>query len=550
MKAKISRGAGFRGALNYVLNPEKDARRVGGNLAGATPRELSAEFSQVRALRPDIARPVWHCSLSLPPGEHLDDHQWQQVTSDYMQRMGFSDATPWIAVRHQDTEHEHIHIVASRIGLDGKIWLGQRDVHRAIDVTQALERAHGLTVTPGLRHRAERRAETAAERGRATDDGFMSVRRQIQRAIDRELPDRPTAAELAKRLETDGIEMRVHMASTGRVSGVSFAVGNQAYKGSALGKRYSWTGLQRAGMVCSDAASLKPYRAEPAGQGRAEEPPAPAPKPAPEPATAEQPAAAEPPATAEQPTETAPPQPSIWLRAKARVSEIWHQWRTQPQAETPPPAPEAEKRRQDEQRQAEQRQRIEVEAAAAAAAKQRADEWLEQQRRQAEAEEQRQDERRASDDKARRATTGSFRVVINKADLDRAQAYVISIGGARTAEIGKYVGKSTLVVDAVDADNLCAVAEALRQRYPNKPIVIDGWNNESRAQQVATDVSGCEAVAISLTPSKYGILSTEVCATVAMAEARARQKMQPQPEPEPEQPKYRPPRPPSYPRPG
>lgn len=129
----------------------------------------------------------------------------------------------------------------------------------------------------------------------------------------------------------------------------------------------------------------------------------------------------------------------------------------------------------------------------------------------------------------------SFRVVGGEAALDRANGYVISIGGARTAEIGKYVGKSTLVVDAVDADNLCAVAEALRQRYPNKPIVIDGWNNESRAQQVATDVSGCEAVAISLTPSKYAILSTEVCATVAMAEARARQKMQ-----QPEQPQYRP----------
>lgn len=539
MKAKVMRGAGFRGALNYVLNPEKDARRVGGNMAGATPRELAREFAAVRQLRPDIAKPVWHCSLSLPPGERLDGEKWEAIAADFMGRMGFDpDATPWIAVRHQDTGHEHIHIVASRVGLDGKVWLGQWEARRAIETTQALERAHGLTVTPGLRSRADRRGETAAERGRAVDDGFMSVRRQIQRAIDRELPDRPTAAELAKRLAADGIEMRVHTASTGRVSGVSFAVGNQAYKGSALGKRYSWTGLQRAGMVCSDAASLKPYRAEPAaGQGRAEEPPAPAPKPAPEPAAAE------------QPTETTPPQPSnIWLRAKARVSEIWHQWRPQPQAETPPPAPEAEKRRQDEQRQAEQRQRIEAEVAAAAAAKQRADEWLEQQRRQAEAEEQRQDERRASDDKARRSTTGSFRVVINKADLDRAQAYVISIGGARTAEIGKYIGKSTLAIDAVDADNLCAVAEALRRRYPDKPIVIDGWNNESRAQQVATAVNGCEAVAISLTPSKYGILSTEVCATVAMAEARARQKMQPQPQPEPEQPKYKPP--PSYPRPG
>ncbi|WP_373870448.1 relaxase/mobilization nuclease domain-containing protein, partial [Aeromonas caviae] len=36
---------------------------------GSDPRELSREFSAVRQLRPDIGKPVWHCSLSLPPGE-------------------------------------------------------------------------------------------------------------------------------------------------------------------------------------------------------------------------------------------------------------------------------------------------------------------------------------------------------------------------------------------------------------------------------------------------------------------------------------------------
>ncbi|WP_373870305.1 relaxase/mobilization nuclease domain-containing protein, partial [Aeromonas caviae] len=37
------------------------------------------------------------------------------MTADFMQRMGFDQTnTPWVAVRHQDTDKDHIHIVASR----------------------------------------------------------------------------------------------------------------------------------------------------------------------------------------------------------------------------------------------------------------------------------------------------------------------------------------------------------------------------------------------------------------------------------------------------
>ncbi|WP_111987089.1 relaxase/mobilization nuclease domain-containing protein [Escherichia coli] len=53
--------------------------------------------------------------------------------------MGFDQTnTPWVAVRHQDTDKDHIHIVASRVGLDGKVWLGQWEARRAIEATQSL----------------------------------------------------------------------------------------------------------------------------------------------------------------------------------------------------------------------------------------------------------------------------------------------------------------------------------------------------------------------------------------------------------------------------
>ncbi len=133
----------FRGALNYVFDVGKEAthtknaERVGGNMSGNDPRELSREFSAVRQLRPDIGKPVWHCSLSLPPCERLSAEKWEAVAADFMQHMGFDqNNTPWVAVRHQDTDKDHIHIVASRVGLDGKVWLGQWEARRAIEATR------------------------------------------------------------------------------------------------------------------------------------------------------------------------------------------------------------------------------------------------------------------------------------------------------------------------------------------------------------------------------------------------------------------------------
>ena len=282
MKAKVSRGGGFRGALNYVfdvgreVSHTKNAERIGGNMSGQAPRELSREFSAVRQLRPDIGKPAWHCSLSLPPGERLTTEKWEVVASDFMQRMGFDQSnTPWVAVRHQDTDKDHIHILASRIGLDGKVWLGQWEARRAIVATQELEHIHGLTLTPGLGDvRAERRKLTDKEINMAVRTGEEPPRQRLQRLVDEAVRDKPTAAELAERLQAAGVGVRANLASTGRMNGFSFEIDGIPFKGSDLGKNYTWTGLQKIGMrydEVRDRAGLERFRTAVADRGECQD---------------------------------------------------------------------------------------------------------------------------------------------------------------------------------------------------------------------------------------------------------------------------------------
>ena len=282
MKAKVSRGGGFRGALNYVFDAgseathTKNAERVAGNMAGDSPRELAQEFAAVRQLRPDIEKPVWHCSLSLPAGERLSADKWETVAGDFMQRMGFDqDATPWVAVRHQDTDNDHIHILASRVSLDAKVWLGQWEARRAIEATQALEQAHGLTLTPGLGEaRAEKKQLTAQEINMAVRTGNEPPRQQLQRLLDEAIKDKPTAPELAERLQAAGVGVRANIASTGRMNGFSFELEGVQFKSSDLGKGYTWGSLQTAGVTYEqtrDSASLERFRPTTANRAKRED---------------------------------------------------------------------------------------------------------------------------------------------------------------------------------------------------------------------------------------------------------------------------------------
>lgn len=245
MKSKVLRGSGFGGAIRYVTGAGKDAERVAGNLSGQTARQLTSEFAISRELRPDISRPVWHASLSLPAGEHLETDRWQTVVEEYMQGMGLDpDNHQFLAVRHSDTDYDHVHVVASRIGLDGSVFHGKWEAKQSIGLTQQLEQRHGLTQTQGY-YKKDRKTLSHNELNMAARTGKEPPRQALQRLVDEAAADGPTAATFAERLTASGVTVRPNVAGTGRLNGFSFEYDGISYKASDLGKKYGWKQLQQ-----------------------------------------------------------------------------------------------------------------------------------------------------------------------------------------------------------------------------------------------------------------------------------------------------------------
>lgn len=256
MKPKVTRGRGFRGALDYAFDEgakatgDKNAELVGGTMSGTDPRMLAAEFGHTRRLRKDVTRPVWHCSLALPAGDRLSSQRWEDVAADFMQRMGFPPDTQWVAVRHQDTDYDHIHIIASRVSLSGQVWYGQHEAFKAIAVAQELEREHGLTITQGLYGEAKPIASlTQAEVEMSLASGREPPKQVLQRLVAAAAAGKPTVVEFADRLAAVGVSVLPNLASTGRLAGFSFEYQGIAFKGSKLGKAYGWPSLQKMGVT-------------------------------------------------------------------------------------------------------------------------------------------------------------------------------------------------------------------------------------------------------------------------------------------------------------
>lgn len=263
MKPRVGRGRGAAGLTRYLLDegPKstglKKPEIVGGTLSGTTSRTLTRELSAIRELRPDIKKHLWHCSLALPAGERLSSEKWAEVVKDFMQVMEFTDEHAYVVIRHNDTEHDHVHIAASRIGLDRSVWHGKWEVPKAIEAAQFLEKRHGLTITKGLyddeglRDEADRSVKslTPAEINRAVRTGEEPPRQKLQALVSAAAKGQPSVVQFAERLELAGVGVRANVASTGTLSGFSFEIDGIAFKGSDLGKNFTWKGLQAQGVT-------------------------------------------------------------------------------------------------------------------------------------------------------------------------------------------------------------------------------------------------------------------------------------------------------------
>jgi len=272
---KQIKGCGFRGVLNYVES-KSGAQRLGGNMFGENARELSAEFRLSRQLKPDVERAVYHVSLSLKPGEYLSDEQWNEVAERYLHQMGFH-YNQYVIYRHSDRDHDHVHLIGSRIKLDGTLVSDSWDYPRSKKIIRELERDYNLEtpieLTPGKRapttgqKRRRQREQQEFELGLRDRPPALPVQQQLQDVIDRATVDQPSLSELIQRLQLQGVHCTIVTHANGDPRGIKYQYQGLHFSGTNLGSDYTLPGLQKhKGVSLAPKPKVMPPVSQPSPQ--------------------------------------------------------------------------------------------------------------------------------------------------------------------------------------------------------------------------------------------------------------------------------------------
>ena len=243
MIGKQFQSSDFKPVLEYVHN-KSGAKLISSNMVGKEPVQLTKEFKISKGYGNRVKKCVYHVSLSASPLEKLSDEKWAEIGQAYLKKMEF-DGNQYVIYRHTDREHEHIHIIASRVRVfKGSVVSDSWNYRRSEKVIRELEKQFNL-LTPSSRSVDNETVPTVKE---------LRVKNKLKQVINQTLEKSPSLDEFTSLLNDKGISVRYRKSPEETINGISFRLDEIAFQGSQLGKEYCWKSIEKD--------MVKPIKAE------------------------------------------------------------------------------------------------------------------------------------------------------------------------------------------------------------------------------------------------------------------------------------------------
>lgn len=262
----IGYGESCQGMLNYVF--KKEGMRILG-YGNMISQDISQKFFgsvlHFQGQRNATKNRYAHISLNLPHGEHLDDEIFHKVSQEYMNQMGYGEQ-PYVVVRHNDTKHEHVHIISTNVNESGKVLNIFNSYRRNIATRQYLEKKFGLLPSPTTKQERNLPLYRLPELQSGMDHN-QGTKFYLQDVLNGILQKHKVRSfqELAKLTVPYHIEIRQTKSESGRV-GVAYGLNNRKgyqtrfINGSLVHRRLSGPKLQKVFDAQSKSKLLPMHR--------------------------------------------------------------------------------------------------------------------------------------------------------------------------------------------------------------------------------------------------------------------------------------------------
>lgn len=239
MTAKIKENtAEFGARVNYVNNPDpkKKAHIIASNgVLLDDNHSIIHSFEFQAEAKPSVKKPAGHLSLNfaLQDKSRLTDELMAEIAEEYMRQMGIAD-TQFILVRHQDREHDHMHLVYNPVSYRKKTINSGNDWKKSTKICRAITEKYGLYVAAG-------KEQVNKDRLKGDD----KLRYEMMHKVMDALKDSGNWEEFKEALHDDGIEARFrYHQKTHVANGISFTNGKYTFRGSDLDKSLSFRSIE------------------------------------------------------------------------------------------------------------------------------------------------------------------------------------------------------------------------------------------------------------------------------------------------------------------
>ena len=238
MIAKIMKGPGFKGVINYILDPKKGTELID-SLGVRTDgiNHIVQSFIDQTELNPRVSKVVGHISLSfsVQDSPKLNNEWMAQIAREYMEKMGIKD-TQYIIGRHFDKEHPHIHIAFNRIDNNGKTISDRNDRFRSEKICKELTAKYGLYFAGGKENVKEHRLK---EPDKTKYEIYQTLKAEIARCRDWKA--------LLAHLKKQDIDVRFKYKSNSQeIQGIIFEKNGYHFNGSKVDRSFSYSKIDFA----------------------------------------------------------------------------------------------------------------------------------------------------------------------------------------------------------------------------------------------------------------------------------------------------------------
>ena len=160
----------------------------------------------------------------------------------FTKQMGLDDHQ-WVAVTHKDADNLHIHIIANRISLSGKVYDTTFVSNRAARVVEELSRKYGLTIANEVHSaRPHRKAQANPARERTK----QQVRNICYALLDKHRGKGLSGHSMfLYELFRSGVTIERMKNKQGTVYGMKFTYDGHSFKASEIGREFGFHTLPK-----------------------------------------------------------------------------------------------------------------------------------------------------------------------------------------------------------------------------------------------------------------------------------------------------------------